>query len=212
MNKDTLRARTGGLSQTAKMPGPSWSISPNECRTGSKMARVPGTICAKCYARKGNYRFPSTVNAHSIRLAAYRKAPGGWADAMIELIEPHKWFRWFDAGDLQGVGMLRQIVRIAKHTPGTFHWLPTREVAPLRWWIQDGGIRPPNLVIRVCGTRPDGKPPRVNLGVNRAAVHATPADLAPGAYACPASTTSGRCDTCRACWDPAVDVVSYPLK
>ena len=101
MNKDTLHARTGGLSQTSKMPGPSWSISPDECRTGSKMARVPGTICARCYARKGKYRFPSTVNAHSRRLAAYRKDPGGWADAMIELIEPHKWFRWFDAGDLQ---------------------------------------------------------------------------------------------------------------
>ncbi len=63
-------------------------------------------------------------------------------------------------------------------------------------------------------TRPDGQGPgRLPdaPGVLAAAVHAHPDQVAPGAWPCPAKSTGNRCDTCRACWDRSVALVSYPL-
>ena len=37
--------------------------------------------------------------------------------------------RWFDAGDLADVAMLKAIVRVCELTPTIKHWLPTRESA-----------------------------------------------------------------------------------
>ena len=45
----------GGLTQTSKMPGPSYSLPTAACHTGWRMAQIPGSICSKCYANKGFY-------------------------------------------------------------------------------------------------------------------------------------------------------------
>ena len=45
----------GGLSAPSKMPCSSYSISATRCVTGSKLAKIEGTVCHNCYALKGNY-------------------------------------------------------------------------------------------------------------------------------------------------------------
>ena len=40
------------------MPSFAWGIPIEYCVTGSKLAKVKGTICNKCYAGKGCYVFP----------------------------------------------------------------------------------------------------------------------------------------------------------
>ena len=47
------------LSKPAKMPGYAYGLPAWECKTGAKLVKVPGSVCAGCYALKGNYaRYP----------------------------------------------------------------------------------------------------------------------------------------------------------
>ena len=46
---------TEGFTRTSKMPGLSYSLPAWECKTGSKLRQVKGSVCASCYALKGNY-------------------------------------------------------------------------------------------------------------------------------------------------------------
>jgi hypothetical protein len=49
----------GDLSATTKMPCKSFNLPAWECKTGSKLAKIPGTVCHGCYAMKGNlYKIP----------------------------------------------------------------------------------------------------------------------------------------------------------
>ena len=76
----------GDLSATTKMPCKSFNLPAWECKTGSKLAKIPGTVCHGCYAMKGNYtRFPSVKKAQYKRLGQLFNP--AWVDAMVSLIE-----------------------------------------------------------------------------------------------------------------------------
>ena len=134
---------TEGFTRTSKMPGLSYSLPAWECKTGSKLRKVKGSVCASCYALKGNYtRYPAIKAAQYRRLEAMKHP--AWVDAMIAVIKRQKWFRWHDAGDVQDLQHLNNIFKICEATPDTKHWMPTREA-----WIKDHIDRAPsNLVIR----------------------------------------------------------------
>ena len=176
------------------MPGRSYILPAWECKTGSKLRKIPGSVCASCYALKGNYtRYPAIKAAQYRRLRATNNPY--WVDAMITVIKRQKWFRWHDAGDVQDLQHLNNIFKICEATPDTKHWLPTREA-----WIKNELDRAPaNLVIRfsppMMGQRNDTWP-------NSSMVVETGAT-------CPAPSQGGKCGDCRQCWDPAVKVVSY---
>ena len=51
--KDAVKI-TGSMTRTKKMPGLSYSLPAWECITGAKLRKVPGSVCAGCYALKGN--------------------------------------------------------------------------------------------------------------------------------------------------------------
>jgi hypothetical protein len=201
----------GGLTRTTKMPCPSYSLPVIACRTGARMAKQPGTVCSVCYAARGRYQ----ANAARIeplqvaRLAALEDPD--WCDAMVALVEPHRWFRWHDSGDLQGAWHLDLIVQVARRTPGTTHWLPTREPGMVAEWIRANGALPANLTVRLSATHPD-RPTKVPASLRGHVaignVH-TPGSE-PAGDACPAPKQGGACHQCRACWDPA-RTVSYEL-
>ena len=46
---------TGSMTRTSKMPGLSYSLPAWECKTGSKLRKIPGSVGASGYALKGNY-------------------------------------------------------------------------------------------------------------------------------------------------------------
>ena len=54
------------------MPSYAWGISAKDCKTGSKLAEIEGTICNKCYANKGCYVFKVVQDAHKFRLEAIK--------------------------------------------------------------------------------------------------------------------------------------------
>jgi hypothetical protein len=185
---------TEGFTRTSKMPGLSYSLPAWECKTGSKLRKVKGSVCASCYALKGNYtRYPAIKAAQYRRLEAMKQP--AWVTAMAAVIKRQKWVRWHDAGDVQDQQHLNKIFEICRLTPETRHWLPTREA-----WIKDHlASKPDNLVIRfsppMVGQRNDSWP-------NSSMVVETGAT-------CPAPKQGGKCLDCRQCWDASIKTVSY---
>ena len=185
---------TGSMTRTSKMPGLSYSLPAWECKTGSKLRKVPGSVCASCYALKGNYtRYPEIKRAQYVRLQALKHPL--WVDAMTAQVKRQKYFRWHDAGDVQDLNHLNKIYEVCRLTPDTKHWMPTREA-----WIKDHlNSKPDNLVIRfsppMIGQRNDSWP-NSSMVVTKNAT-------------CPAPDQDGKCGSCRQCWDPEVKIVSY---
>ena len=187
---------TEGFTRTSKMPGLSYSLPAWECKTGSKLRKVKGSVCASCYALKGNYtRYPAIKAAQYRRLEAMKHP--AWVTAMAAVIKRQKWFRWHDAGDVQDQQHLQKIFEICRLTPDTRHWLPTREA-----WIKDHLDKAPaNLVIRFS-------PPMVNQRAPESWPNSSMV-IDKGYHTCPAPAQGGKCLDCRQCWDPDIKVVSY---
>ena len=209
----------GTLSEPGKMPGFAYSLPAAECKVGARLARVEGSVCFNCYALRGRYRMPAVQAALEKRLASLDDPR--WVDALVSMISVkarsgRTWFRWHDSGDLQSVAHLCKIVSVCEQTPSVRHWLPTREYAIVREYLGTGRAFPENLTVRLSAHMVDG-PPAPAVGLPRSAVHAgEPKD---GVWSCPAATPEHRrfnkdgspsCGTCRACWDPTVETVSYP--
>lgn len=210
--------------RNSKMPGTAYALPPSKCQIGAKLANVEGSVCHGCYAVKSENMYPSARkgwNSNFEKAARFIDAmPEQWAKAIAFQIRWHlKRFeedchRWFDAGDLQSVNMLRAIVRVCELTPDVKHWLPTREAGIVKAWRDAGGIEPRNLVIRISSTMVDDKP---RNAPHTSTVH-TPGAAHVG-HGCPASSDAHRalndgkayCGPCRACWDSSVRNVSYPF-
>ena len=197
MNKKEAKAITGGLSAPSKMPGPAYNLPATECITGSKLVKVPGSVCAGCYALKGRYRFPNVKEALARRLKSLDHPD--WIRAMVVLIDKAPWFRWHDSGDLQGPEHLKKIFEVCKLTPETQHWLPTREAGMLK--LMDPDIIPPNLMIRLSGHMIDGK---------NSTFWPWTSSVSSQGKTCPALDQGTSCRDCRACWDRSVSNVTYP--
>jgi hypothetical protein len=185
---------TGSLTRTSKMPGLSYSLPAWECKTGSKLRKVKGSVCSACYALKGNYtRYKAIKAAQYDRLEKIKNSL--WVAAMVVQVKRQKYFRWHDAGDVQDLEHLKKIYSVCKLTPEVKHWMPTREA-----WIKNHlDSKPDNLVIRfsppMIGQRNDSWP-NSSMVVETGATWTAPKQ-------------GNSCGDCRACWDPLVKVVSY---
>ena len=197
MLKKEARKITGGLSAPSKMPGPAFNLPAVNCITGAKLVKVPGSVCAGCYALKGRYRFPNVQAALNRRLKSLDHPD--WIQAMVVLIDNAPWFRWHDSGDLQGPEHLKKIFEVCKLTPNTRHWRPTRETGMLK--LMDPDIIPPNLIIRLSGHMIDG---------NNSTFWPWTSTVSTKTKSCPAQDQGNQCKDCRACWDRSVPNVTYP--
>ena len=199
MLKKEARQITGGLSAPSKMPGPAFNLPAWSCATGAKLAKIQGTPCHGCYAMKGRYRFPNVKAALNRRLEKLHDPR--WVESMVTLITGQPWFRWHDSGDLQSVQHLKNIFEVCKRTPGTSHWLPTREARFLS--LMDPAVVPKNLKIVLSDHMNDqARPPTwwpYTSGVTTAHQRVT----------CPASKQGNKCLDCRKCWDRSVKRVIY---
>ena len=213
MLKKHADAIHGGLTQTSKMPCKSYSLPTEACQTGFKMAQIPGTVCAVCYADRGFY----SMYAKTIKPAQFARLDSltdeMWSDAIANSIGNDSFFRWHDSGDLQSLSHLEQIVRVCELTPNTRHWLPTREFGIVKEFISKHGINsiPGNLVVRLSAMRVD-EPVKIPKslqgirGITVSNVHKSE----PLGQTCIAPEQNGECRECRACWSPDT-VISYAV-
>ena len=199
MLKKEAKQVTGGLSAPSKMPGPAFNLPASQCITGSKLVKVPGSTCSGCYALKGRYRFKNVQAALNRRLEKLHDPR--WIESMVTLIKDQPWFRWHDSGDVQSVQHLKNIFEVCKRTPGTSHWLPTREARFLS--LMDPDVVPKNLKIVLSDHMNDQeKPPTwwpYTSGVTTSHDQVT----------CPASSQGNKCLDCRKCWDRGTKRVIY---
>ena len=188
-------AITGSMTRTSKMPGLSYSLPAWECKTGSKLRKVKGSVCASCYALKGNYtRYKAIKAAQYVRLKAIEDSR--WIEAMTAQVKRSTYFRWHDAGDVQDLNHLNKIYEVCRLTPTKKHWMPTREA-----WIKDHlQDKPNNLVIRFSAPMVDQRAP---------ASWPNSSEVVNSNASCPAPKQNNECRDCRQCWDASIKTVSY---
>jgi len=205
------------LSKPEKMAEYGFNMPASRCKAGSKMAKVKGTVCYDCYALKGRYKFANTQNALEKRYQFAINSPY-FVDIMSYIVgkRSKKVFRWFDSGDLQSTTMLEHICQVARNTPQLSHWLPTKEWKIVARFVEDGGVFPENLCVRVSGLYKDGGPPKdfaEKYGV-------TTSDVMNGkdfdnlkqvrpVFKCPSSKQKNSCEDCIACYKNSVKNVTY---
>lgn len=220
ISKKDAQTICGSMTQTSKMPCKSYSLPTESCQTGYKMAQIKGSICASCYADKGFYKvYANTIKpAQFSRLDSVQQAIASeeqaqvWVSAMVSLIGKDGFFRWHDSGDLQGVDHLALIASVAQATPHTRHWLPTREYAIVKEYLQVYGSLPENLIVRLSAMYPDQpvKVPASLSGVKNVTISNVHTAGKPATgQTCKAPEQDGACADCRLCWSDAV--VSYAL-
>ena len=225
----TLKAAmaiAGSVGDPSKMPGKSYGLPAAKaawvpqvcndlgidtppsygCPVGAKLARIPGTTCASCYATRANYRYGSVQKAQAKRASGVFHAQ--WVNAMVFLIGKRvdpadPYFRWHDSGDILGLWHLEKIATVAAMTPTVRHWLPTREAKVIAEFIAKHGNFPDNLTVRVSATKVDGQPGNFP---QTSTVHKAAEAIG---QTCPAPTQGNKCLECRACWAQDVANVSY---
>ncbi len=201
----------GTLSKPSKMPCGGYALPATACRLGNFLQQIPRAICHRCYALRGRYLFRKVQIAMNRRLESL--SDPRWVEAVSTLIHRsgNRYFRWNDSGDLQDIEHLRKIVKVCENLARVKFWLPTREYHTVEAFQRLGGQIPHNLCIRLSAHLIDGKPP-VGYGLPVSVVVSEEPHLSRRAFACTAFRRNNRCGSCRACWDPAVNVVSYHLK
>lgn len=201
MNKAQAKQVAGSVTSTSKMPCNSYSLPTVACITGFKMSKVAGSICASCYANKGNYvQYANNIEpAQHARLDSLHDEL--WVSAMVAHIGRDSYFRWHDSGDLQGLWHLEKIAQVAQLTPNCMHWLPTREYSMVKQYIAKHGALPTNLIVRLSAmyvdkavTIPASLQGKANVTVSN--VHTS----TPIGFECNAPKQDGKCLDCRACW------------
>jgi hypothetical protein len=191
------------LSKPEKMPGFAYGIPAAECKTGSKLRLIPNSVCSDCYALKNNYtRFPAIIQAQYKRLESIQDAR--WVEAMAvvinsQAVSKHKVFRWHDSGDVQDLQHLEKIFEVCRLTPGTRHWMPTREASILQQ-VKPEEV-PKNLIIRMSSHMIDQGPVKFWPWTSTV--------TSKGGASCPAPNQNNNCGDCRQCWNRKVENVSY---
>jgi hypothetical protein len=225
----------GSIGFPSKMPGTSYGLSAHDCIAGKRLAALPGSVCASCYALRDRAAWSNAQKAYARRLAGTRNPR--WVEAMaLVLAHLHRkpWLRI-------DLGVTGPRLRARGAPPeARYRWNPTgfhrwhdsgdlqsvehfakiievcRQTPKIRHWLPTResaiiraykGAIPGNLTIRVSATMIDGAAPP---GWPRAStVHRD--KPAAGAHECPAPRQEHMCGDCRACWSRDVPLVSYRL-
>ena len=197
----------GGLSKPSKMPGYSTSIPAQRCGVGAKLRTVKGSVCSGCYALKGCYVFPVVKEALENRFQCLKDPR--WTAAFIALLNRKKveFFRWHDSGDIQSIAHLRNICTVAENTPGTLHWIPTREYRIVEAYTEKYGEVPVNLILRASAHMIGKEAP--SRFRHSSMVLAKGETSHESASVCPAPDQGNECGDCRSCWNKNVSTVAY---
>jgi len=200
-------AYVGGFSSPSKMPCYGYSIPAKYCKTGNKLRNVAGSVCSKCYCRKGRYVFPNVQNALERRYATLNKPL--WVESMVMAIngmEKSGYFRWHDSGDIQSIQHLENIIDVCKGTPKVIHWLPSKEYSLIGNFLRTGEVFPDNLTVRLSALMLDDNGPVTFAKKYGLVVAAASQD---GKFNCMAPLQEGKCVDCRKCWEKTCFQVTY---
>jgi len=196
------------LSKTSKLDNIlSWSLQALETCPGSLSASgVLVDACSGCYATTGCYSFKGTKAVRADNKAAWQEA--GWVDTMVHALRKHRYFRWFDSGDMYSLGLAEKMLEIMQRTPWVSHWLPTRmHKFPKFKIVLDQMKVLKNVSVRFSSDSINGEYIKELHG---SVIIPTPKQVKKGMTLCQAYEHNGTCNGCRACYDKKVKVIAYP--
>ena len=192
------------LSQTSKMPCKSLSLPIEEtCKGRFELNGDIKEICKSCYADKGAYNWPNSVNLKAHNLAETRKQD--FVPDMINKLYKMPHFRWFDSGDIENEIMLEKVYQVCLDTPNTDHWIPTksRELFDQYLWEMLEAL--PNVKVRYSSPSKNG----IYDNIHGSVAITDKKQLTKDMFLCKAKsigfTKKGKpnpkkCHNCRACW------------
>ena len=193
------------LSKASKMPCRSWSLQAlDTCPASRDASGDLVDACKGCYATSGNYRFPNVKAPRVHNREDWKR--DSWVSDMVQELDNDRYFRWFDSGDIYDVRLARKILEVCEATPWVKHWIPTRMHKFPKFTLVLQRLQSlPNVVLRLSSDSIMGE----TIEGPTTSTIATLEDAPKGSYICEAYTRGGKCDTCRACWDKSVSVVTY---
>jgi hypothetical protein len=190
------------LSRTSKMPCASYALpAVIACHRGQYLKNIEGSICANCYAYKGNYWFKGARNLRVENLTEAKLCETSNYDfwivqAKVLIIQSgYSHFRWFDSGDCISQKMANAISEVALSLPDIRFWVSTRE----NYVYADCD----NLCVRISDDYIDTN--RRLFGVRSLVSKKVELD----GYQCPAKSQDNKCYTCRECWNKNQEVIVY---
>jgi len=191
-------------SKTSKMPGHSIGRSARLCNVGSRLRKVKGSTCEKCYALKGMFNMPNVIAAYERREEFFHAVD--FVPRMVAVLnrlrKPE--FRWFESGDVEDVRMGLNILDVCEATPDKQHWIPSREFETWRKVLKIRSL-PDNVTLRMSAHMIDGAPSKGWQNTSTVSSHGSKTQ----GHVCPAPQQNNECGDCRACWDRSVDNVTY---
>ena len=202
---------TGGgiTSQNKKMPFYNYDLSAYDCIKGTALRKIKNSVCASCYATKGNFHYPSVKASHQYHLKSLDNGFQWVLGMAYQIIKTQtKYFRFHASGDLQSVDHAIQIINLAKLTPSCKYWIPTRETKILKDLKEQNISIPKNCVFRVSAPLIDGF---LNSKVfkNTSAVISNKDKARNKDKNCPSLSQGGQCLDCRNCWDNRIKNINY---
>ena len=208
------KALTGGgiTSKNKKMPFYNYDLSAWDCKKGSQLRKVAGSVCSDCYAMKGNYLQYKNASVGASHQYHLKSLDNGfeWVLGMVyQIIKTKtKYFRFHASGDLQSVDHAKQIISLAKLTPSCKYWIPTRETKILKELKEQNISIPKNCVFRVSAPLIDGF---LNSKIfkNTSAVITNESKARKTDKNCPSLDQGGQCLDCRNCWDNRIKNINY---
>jgi hypothetical protein len=198
---------TPKLSRVSKLDGiSSWSLQAYDTCPGSfDNKKVLVKACEGCYAGQGNYYLPTTIAPRKFNEEDWKKKD--WEDAMVRLLNDHRYFRWLDSGDLYAVKLARKVLNVMTRTPWVLHWLPTRMHKFKKFLpIFEAMQALPNVMVRYSSDSVDGE---FVAGLHGSTIIESAKAAPAGVHVCQAPVHSGKCSGCRVCWSKEVPVVAY---
>jgi hypothetical protein len=206
------------FSNVDKMPWLSWDTPAWECKTGSKLVDVKGSVCSDCYACGGRYIFGVVKNANEARFEQLADLES-WKTAFINQLgnkyknmrnKNNAYFRWHSSGDVQSVEHLKAINEIALALPDVKFWLPTKEIGMVKEYLESD-VFADNLCVRISMFMVNQIPSKA-MNLPTSTVIENENDFVPEhGNICHATTENSdhKCGDCRNCWDKSKSNVAY---
>ena len=193
------------LSKTSKMPCRSISLPIEEtCKGRYELnSKILKEICEKCYAGKGAYNWPNSINLKNHNLLETRKH--NFVPDMIKLLSKMDYFRWFDSGDIENEIMLEKLYQICLDTPNTKHWIPTKSRDLFDQYLWEMLESLPNVKVRFSSPSKNGK----YDNIHGSTAISDKSQLDGNLFLCKAKSIGfkkngkpnpKKCHNCRACW------------
>ena len=188
INISTTNSKLGGFIPSINLPAGLTCRADAPCQKG-------------CYAKKGNWIFPTTKESLSNNFKAFNEEPENFFNGIINALNNsdmlYKFFRWHSSGDIVNYEYLKGIVRVAEACPQTKFLCFTKKFNLVNMYLEFHTL-PENLKIVFSAwdnTFLVNNPHNLPVTYVRFKDSSRNADIPEYAIPC-----VGKCYECKACW------------